>query len=137
MVSSWLVQESVAGRARVWSASKDMTVEDFGPAVRPQAARSPARRWCGVDAEAAGPSAYWRTGGLWFEYPRFKVEGGKEIVCLDGVATSIFDEKSNRGTVGLDTGDTLRGRTGGPTVSYNTGLGSDIFQLERFLEYGK
>lgn len=80
---------------------------------------------------------YWRTGGLWFEFPRFKVEEGKEIVCLDGVATSIIDEKSNRGTVGVDTGDTLRGRSGGPTVAYNTGLGSDIFQLERFLEYGK
>jgi Protein of unknown function (DUF1329) len=81
---------------------------------------------------------YWRTGGLWFEFPRFKMEGGKEIVCLDGVATSIIDEKSNRGTLGVDTGDLLRGRSGGgPTVSYNTGLGSEIFQLERFLEYGK
>jgi hypothetical protein len=80
---------------------------------------------------------YWRTGGLWFEYPRFKAEGGKEIVCLDGVATSIIDEKSNRGTVGVDTGNNLIGKSDGPTVSYNTGLGSDIFQLERFLEYGK
>lgn len=80
---------------------------------------------------------YWRTGGLWFEYPRFKVEGGKEVVCLDGVATSIVDEKTDRGTVGVDTGDILKGKIGGPTVSYNTGLGSDAFQMERFLEYGK
>jgi hypothetical protein len=65
------------------------------------------------------------------------VEGGKEIVCLDGVATSIIDEKSNRGTLGVDTGDNLKGKIGGPTVAYNTGLGPDIFQLERFLEYGK
>jgi Protein of unknown function (DUF1329) len=79
---------------------------------------------------------YWRTGGLWFEFPRFKVDG-KELVCLDGVGTIIGDEKTNRGTVGMDTGDNMLGKKGGTTVHYNTGLGGDIFQLERFLEYGK
>lgn len=79
---------------------------------------------------------YWRTGGLWFEYPRFKHEG-KEYVCLDGVGTIIGDEKTNRGTVGMDNGDMAAGNNAGATVHYNTGAGSDIFQLERFLEYGK
>jgi hypothetical protein len=79
---------------------------------------------------------YWRTGGLWFEFPRFKVDG-KEYVCFDGVGSSISDEKTNRGSAGIDTGDNVLGKLGGPTVHYNTGAGGDIFQLERFLEYGK
>ena len=79
---------------------------------------------------------YWRTGGLWFEFPRFHVNG-KETVCFDGVGTIIADEKTNRGTVGLDTGDNLLGKKGGPSVNYNTGLGSGVFDLGRFLEYGK
>lgn len=79
---------------------------------------------------------YWRTGTLWAEFPRFKHEG-KEYVCFDGVGTIIGDEKTNRGTAGLDNGDMALGKAGGPTVHYNTGLNGDIFQLERFLEYGK
>ncbi len=79
---------------------------------------------------------YWRTNLLVFEYPRFNV-GGKEQVCFDGVAASFIDDKSNRGTVAADTGDNLIGKRGGPSVSYNTGLGSEAFDLSRFLEYGK
>ena len=79
---------------------------------------------------------YWRTNLLFFEYPRFNV-GGKEQVCFDGVGASFIDDKNNRGTIGADTGDNLIGKRGGPSVSYNTGLGSEAFDLSRFLEYGK
>jgi uncharacterized protein DUF1329 len=79
---------------------------------------------------------YWRTGNLWAEFPRFK-QNGKDLVCFDGVGTAIGDEKTNRGTAGLDNGNMPLGKEGGPTVHYNTGLGGDVFQLERFLEYGK
>ncbi|MEW6296208.1 MAG: DUF1329 domain-containing protein [Thermodesulfobacteriota bacterium] len=79
---------------------------------------------------------YWRTGGLWFEYPRYKFDG-KEYVCFDGVGTIIGDEKTNRGTVGMDNGDAMLGKQGGTTVHYNTGVGGDLFELGRFLEYGK
>jgi hypothetical protein len=79
---------------------------------------------------------YWRTGNLWAEFPRFK-QNGKELVCFDGTGVVISDEKTNRGTAGLDNGNIPLGKDGGPTVHYNTGISSDIFQLEQFLQYGK
>ena len=79
---------------------------------------------------------YWRTGTLFFEFPHFKGDG-KEQVCVDGTGILFSDEKTGRGTVSVDTGNNLEGREGGPTVHYNTDLGPEIFQLERFLEYGK
>lgn len=79
---------------------------------------------------------YWRTGTLWVEFPRFK-NGDKDFVCFDGVGTVIGDEKTNRGTAGLDNGNMPLGKEGGATVHYNSGRSGDIFQLERFLEYGK
>jgi len=81
---------------------------------------------------------YWRTGGLIFEFVRFKDPVKGEIVCFDGTSTSIVDEQTNRGTTGIDTGGNLTGQPlGGPTVYYNTGLGADAFDLARFLQYGK
>jgi hypothetical protein len=79
---------------------------------------------------------YWRTVSPWFEFPRYKFDG-QDHVCFDGVGNVISDEKTNRGTVGFDNGDGMRGKQGGATVHYNTGSGSEIFELGRFLEYGK
>ena len=79
---------------------------------------------------------YWRTANLWPEFVRFK-PNGKEYVCFDGVGLVIGDEMTNRGTAAIDNGDNALGKRGGPTVHYNTGLGGDVFELGRFLEYGK
>ena len=79
---------------------------------------------------------YWRTGSLWVEFPRFQANG-KETVCMDGVGLFMTDEKTNRTTVASDTGDNILGRLGGPSVNYNTGLDGTIFDLDKFLQFGK
>lgn len=79
---------------------------------------------------------YWRTASLWVEFPRFQANG-KETVCMDGVGLFMTDEKTNRTTVASDTGDNILGQSGGPSVNYNTGLEGSIFDLDRFLQYGK